>query len=140
MPENERTYPHMLPAESALWSAFLRKWGAGWSKYQYDVHVGDGVVLDSRYDVMTQGLARALTQKRIDVVAERHGEVWIFEVKLQAAINAFGQVMAYRDLYRRSYGYKGEVRLGIVTDQVLPDDKWVYESNGVRLFLVEATF
>lgn len=130
----------MLPAEAALWSAWLSRYGTGWSKYQYDVHVGEGITVDPGYDIMTQGLARALTQKRIDVVAERRGEIWIFEVKLQAAINAFGQVMAYRDLYRKTYEYEGEIRLAIVTDRVLPDDRWVYRYNGVRLFEVEPMF
>lgn len=130
-----RRFPHMLNAESSLWSEFLRQYEKGWINYRYDVHVGDGVQPGPGYSVMTQGLAIALTQKRIDVVAERFGVVWIFEVKVQAALSALGQVMGYMDLYRYTYNYQGPMQGGIVSDNVLPDDMRVYDSAGLRVFL-----
>lgn len=130
-------YPHMLPGEASLWSSFLRQFGKGWTDYQYDIHVGDGISVGPEYDIMTQGLARSLTQKRIDVLAYRQGVLWIFEVKLQSAISALGQVLAYRELYRRTYTYEGVIELGIVSDRVLEDDRFAYSSFGIHLFLVE---
>lgn len=136
MPQTK--FAHMLPAEASLWSAFLKKYPTFCTDLMYDVHVGDGVSVGPEYDIMTQGVARSLTQKRIDAVGFRFGVPWIFEVKLQAAINAFGQVMAYRELYRKTYRHEGPIELAIVTDRVLEDDRWVYEKHGIHLFLVEA--
>jgi len=135
-----KRFPHMLPAESALWLGFLRKFGSGWTNFQYDVHVGEGITLGPDYDVMTQGLAKALTQKRIDALGWRQGVPWIFEVKVQAALSALGQVMGYRALYVKTFRWEGDVRLAIVTDMVMPDDKYVFEAHGIKVFIVEPAF
>jgi len=139
MPNNKR-FPHMLPAESAIWSAFLEKYGSGWKNYRYDVHVGEGISVGPDYDIMTQGLARALTQKRIDAVGERQGVIWIFEVKVQAALSALGQLMGYRTLYEKTFPETRHISLAIVTDQVLPDDRYVFEAHGIKVFVVEPVY
>jgi hypothetical protein len=133
---NGGRFPHMLQAESELWSAFLRDFGKPWSGWEYDVHVGEGISVGSAYDVMTQGLARALTQKRIDAVGHRKGVVWIFEVKLQAALSAVGQLVGYQHLYRITFKYEGPIELAIVTDRLLPDDERVFRLQGIHIFLV----
>lgn len=135
-----KRFPHMLPAESALWLGFLNEYGSGWERYQYDVHVGEGINVGPEYDVMTQGLAKALTQKRIDALAWRQGVPWIFEVKVQAALSALGQVMGYKVLYQKTYRWEGDVKLAIVTDMVMPDDEYVFKAYGIKLFLVKPAF
>lgn len=137
MPVRPRKFPHLMPAEVPLWEGFLRRWGDGWDRYQYDIHVGEGITVGPEYNIMTQGLAKALTQKRIDVVGWRQGVVWIFEVKPNAAISAFGQVMAYRWLYEKTYDWTAPIRLAIVTDAVMPDDAYIFEAHGIKVFLVE---
>jgi len=115
----------------------LKSYGKGWHSYRYDVHVGGGITVGEEYDEMTRRLAKLLTQKRIDVVAIRHGVHWLFEVKPQAALSAVGQLLGYRVLYEREFKTPPRIRLAVVTDLCLPDDRYVFESHGIRLFLVQ---
>jgi hypothetical protein len=130
----QKRFLHMLPAESQLWSAWLSRYGQGWKNYRYDVHVGEGITVGPEYDIMTQGLAKALTQKRIDVVAERGNKVWIFEIKVQAALSALGQLLGYKTLYEKTQKDVREIRLAVVTDQVLPDDRYTFEAHGIKVY------
>ena len=75
-------FPHLLPNEERIWERFLQIYGDQFQNYRYDVRVGKGQDPGPRYEWKWRQLAIMLTQKRIDVVAERDGEIWIFEVCL----------------------------------------------------------
>jgi hypothetical protein len=53
---------------------------------------------------------------RIDVVAEKAGEVWIIEVKPNAGLGALGQLMAYRYYLDPSWYVGKELKAVLVTD------------------------
>lgn len=130
-------FSHMSPAESVLWKSWLEEFGTVFSSFVYDLHVGEGITIGPEYDVMTQGLAKSLTQKRIDVVAMQGTVVWIIEVKVQAGLSALGQLMGYKTLYEREHPELGSVRLVLVTDNILPDDLHVMEVHGIRVDVVK---
>jgi len=75
-----------------------------------------------------------LTQKRIDVVAERDGEVWIFEVKPDAGLSAIGQVLSYRVLYKQHFREERPIKLAIVTTRVDDDIREVAKEYGIVVY------
>jgi len=129
-------FPHMLPAEVPLWERFLEVWGKDWQKFDYDVHVGKGADPGPEVPEPYRSLAISLTQKRIDAVGYQDGVVWIFEVKPDAGLSALGQLKAYRVLYRETFGYRGPLRLAVVTDRLNDDERLVYRRYGIRIYEV----
>ena len=132
-----KAFVHMLPAERKLWEEWLIEFGKGWHGYEYDVRVGRGVDPGEEYPENIRRMARMLTQKRIDVVAWRQGVLWIFEVKPHAGLSAYGQLLAYEKLYRKTFGYGGPIQLAVVTEAMTPDERELYEEAGIKIFLVK---
>lgn len=132
----KQRFLHLLPAERELWSKWLSLNEQGWTDYTYDVHVGEGIPYTGSTEQWAQDLTKLLTQKRIDVVAWRQGVPWIFEVKPGAAISAYGELLAYRELYRKTFRYDGPLELAVVTNFLGPDDRYLMEGAGVHVFLV----
>jgi len=139
MPEEfvlKTRFVHLLPAEKALWEKWLSRYQDAWERYEYDVHIGEGVTYESPEAVWIKDLAKLLTQKRIDVMAWRQGIPWIFEIKPQAGLSGYGQLLAYRELYLRENPGLVRVELAIVTDLLNPDEDFLYRSAGINVFLV----
>jgi len=129
-------YPHMLPNEVPIWEKFLSIWGDQFTDYRYDVHVGHGEDPGPDYPDPWRSLAIKLTQKRIDAVAKRDGVLYIFEVKPDAGLSALGQLKAYRVLYRETFGYRGPLRLAVVTTRLNRDERLVYTRYGIEQYEV----
>lgn len=127
-------FRHMLPNEVRLWERFLQLYGDWFKNYRYDVRVGEGVDPGPGYEEEWRRLARLLTQKRIDVVAEKDGEVWIFEVKPDAGLGAIGQVLSYKVLYMKEHKDVHKVQLAIVTTRVDDDIREVCKEYGITVF------
>ena len=124
----------MLPNEEKIWLRFLQIYGDQFQNYRYDVRVGKGQDPGPRYEWKWRQLAIMLTQKRIDVVAERNGDVWIFEVKPDAGLSAIGQVLSYRVLYKQHFREERPIRLAIVTTRVDDDIREVAEHYGIKVY------
>lgn len=132
----KKRFLHLLPAERELWSKWLSQYEKGWTNYQFDIHVGEGITFEEPREKWIQDLATLLTQKRIDVTAKRGKALWIFEVKPGAALSAYGQLLAYKELYRKTFKYEGAIELAVVTDRLGPDEKYLFRGAGIHIFLV----
>lgn len=127
----------MLPVERLLWLAWMRENFQFWGGFLYDVHVGEGIPIDPAWPPNIRAASRSLTQKRIDAIAWRNQVLWIFEVKPDAGLSAVGQLLSYRVLYRKTFGYQDKIQLGIITDQINPDEKYLFDKFNIRIFLVK---
>ncbi len=139
MPEpfvTKQRFVHLLPTEKSLWEKWFSVNSQGWEGYEYDVHVGDGITVVGEYPDWGKDLAKLLTQKRIDVLAYRQGVPWIFEIKPQAGLSAYGQLLAYRELFIRERPTSTYPQLAVVTDLLNPDEQFIYQRAGIRIFLV----
>lgn len=129
-------YPHMLPIEVELWGRFLLGHGGEWVRFEYDLHVGEGIPVSPEWPENIKAMAYAVTAKRIDAVGFRPGEVTIFEVKPDAGLAAIGQLISYRELYVRQFAPPERIGLAVVTDNITPDEEYVYEKQGIEIYLV----
>jgi hypothetical protein len=125
-----------MPAEKALWQKWLSQNYEAWENYEYDVRVGDGVTYEGPGPDWMPEMVKKLTQKRIDVMAWRQGIPWIFEIKPQAGLSAYGQLLAYHELWTKDNPDKPTPRLAVVTDRLTPDEEYLYLRAGITVFLV----
>ena len=132
----KKKYPHMMAQEIRIWKKFLKKHGHNFTKYRYDVHVGRGVGILPGFAPVLQQMAITLTQKRIDVVAGRGSDVWIIEIKERAGMSAIGQLLTYRELYFKRFGFGRVSGLIVVAETTDPDVVDVLARFKIRLFLV----
>ena len=109
-------YPHFLAEDTEVWTKFLKsnqiEIGAVW----YDVRVGMSVLRNEGGDSMLSKIADGLTRKRIDVVAQVAGGIWVIEVKPYANMYAVGQVVTYQRLFVKEYAITKTVAAVIVCD------------------------
>lgn len=126
----------MLPEERRIWDKWMKRYGNLFYRYDYDVRVGEGIEIQSGWEENIARMAKLLTQKRIDVVAYRAGEIWIIEVKPHAGVSAYGQLKVYEKLLRQRVGEGANIKLGIVCETIDPDVEKLLEQEGVKIWKV----
>ena len=126
----------MLPGDVVIWERWLKQNKDKWYDYKYDVHVGKVEPTFPTEPVNIMNLARAVLRKRIDVVARKDDEIWIFEVKPDAGLGAIGQLISYKHLYQEEFKPTETIRLGLVTDRIDRDVEMVCQKEGITVFVV----
>lgn len=124
-------FRHMMPAEVPIWVKWLSGEGQRYEPYEYDVKVGDGIQLPEEASELERRIATELTRKRIDAVSRRIGVVRIFEVKPRAGLTAIGQLLGYRELYRKTFRWSGKIELWLITDRLQPDMEPILRRHGI---------
>lgn len=132
--QKQRKYPHMLPADVALWERFIDRNPGYFSRVEYDVHVGGGLDIQEWWTDSERQAYSWLAAKRIDVVGHRNNQIYIIEVKPEAGISAIGQVLCYRMLYREKYKPTAALVGCIVTDYITPDERWISSQLNLVVF------
>jgi len=126
----------MSEYDAAIWDKFLAQHKPDFARVEYDVRVGHGIPLKEEWEIAIKEMAKALTQKRIDVVAWKGVETWLIEVDQRAGVNSLGQLMTYKHLYEKEYGKARPIKLVVVAGFVTPEDKSILEAHGVKVFQV----
>lgn len=130
-PDKLRAYPHMMVGDVRIWDVFLDTVSHGFDRFQYDVHVGEGLTPSPNWEEIVVSMAMALTEKRIDVVGWNKNVPTIIEVKPFASLSAVGQVLCYRELFRVRFPQEVSPLLMIVTDQAMPDMAYLTTHFGI---------
>ena len=73
------------------------------------MRVGQGILAPAYLSQAEKDLWKKLTQKRIDVVAERPGQTWIIEIMERPGLAAVGQLIGYQHLYAKYVEDAGEI-------------------------------
>src|SRR5262245_7834065 len=127
-------WPHMMPRDLPLWAGFLLSpLSKPFAKYEYDVHVGVGCDPGPAYEPSLRKMAITLTQLRMDAIGWDQQTPTIFEVKPDARLSAFGQVLAYCYYYHKQFGVR--CRRGVVTDTMTPDVAELSRAHDVDSYL-----
>jgi len=126
-------YPHLSPADQAIWHPFIAENPLGFETVAYDVHVGEGADLaDIELNSFAQDF-KLLTQKRIDAVGYTTSTIYIIEIKPTASIIALGQAIVYTQMYRRTYRPSAALQPTILTNHADRDIKLAAQSNNVLI-------
>ena len=127
-------YKHMSPYECYIFDYFLREHGHTFDTFDYDVHVGDGMLPPEHLKEQYRDLSVLLTQKRIDAVGHRGKQIFIFEVKPHAMLSALGQLIGYYDLYIRQFSPPVPPKLGVISDFFGRDEVYYFGLHNITMY------
>jgi len=116
-------YPHMAPAESALWTTLITANPWPGALVEYDVRVGSTPPPPPALPQNILNDYNALYMKRIDAVVCLPSSTLAIEVKPRAGISAIGQALCYSLLLRTDHPQLPEIIPTILTDEPQPDTK-----------------
>lgn len=131
-----RRYPHMRAYESQIWTAFLGQTELEFTDVTYDLHLGVGVPTLPHDPPWMERLTRAITRKRVDVVASTATDRWIFELKERIGLSALGQLLTYAELYQTEYYLDVPLLLGAVGWRIAPDIEGTFDLHAINIFIV----
>ncbi len=126
------SYPHMLPEDTQIWTRWLNHHAARISQAWYDVHVGTAVQLPADAPDYLRRVARGLTRKRIDVVAQAPTEMWVIEIKPHGGYTALGQALVYARMFAAEYPQDLPIIPMVICRQIDADLVHDYLRHGVR--------
>lgn len=129
-------YPHMKPADVAIWERFIESFPDMYDFVQYDVPVGTVPEHAKGPVAPGAGSDEKLYMKKIDVVAFKGDQIDIVELKPQATASSIGQVKAYQLLYVRDYNPPITPKAIIITDVLGQDMGEIASAQGVLVIVV----
>lgn len=129
------SYPGLNTSSVDLWRKFLRYYGDAFESYAYNVRVGQGIQAPAYLTEQEKELWKMLTQKRIDVVAERFRETWIIEIVERPGLAAVGQLIGYMHLGQQYLQTQETVRAALVCARLGHDMAAIFKAQGVMVFL-----
>jgi hypothetical protein len=134
MHEQQR-YPHLLPEDALVLTAYLKQHGARYTHVAFDVPIGDGRDPGPDFDNNIRTMALYLSKRRIDALGHTPTEYHIIEVTSDAGTTTLGQLNAYYHLLQSTITTDTPVRRILAarrlqTDMILP-----YRANDIEIHL-----
>lgn len=126
-------FPHMGPADTAVWTAALDLKLMPAGEWQYDVRLG-GVGADLVDDEHShKPMWETLLRKRVDAVGIIQARPWLVEVKPVASFAALGQVLGYCWLWENEKGATPKPVPVVVCAWEDADLRPIFAAYGVRV-------
>jgi len=126
-------YPGMSFVESEITRAWLNRRGAEYDEISFNLRLGAGVEVGDEYTPEEKRMVKALTTKRVDVVARLADQVDLLEVKVRIAFPVIGQLVGYRALWEREHPALPVRRLLAIGRSVVPDAADIIEGQGIHI-------
>lgn len=126
-------YPGMRPNDVAIWDRFLLENPMTFERVWYNIHLGDPVRYEDMREEMQENGMLEVSQWCIDVVAAEKNNLWIIEVKPNAAAGAIGQAIAYTALMRKELPHLTNIYPMVITDDASPITEEAARMLGVPL-------
>ena len=155
-------FPGMAPREILVFKNWLRTHEADYPKdlnamvaviggpnnqptvleipFDYNFRIGNGFDPGPAWPEEQRQNAILNSKKRIDALAYRAGQVSIIEVKDRAILSAIGQLVSYRQLWRRDFPGTPIETLILVANRVDPDTIHAAQENGIRVDIFATDF
>jgi len=131
-----RNYPHLIGGDSELWDKFLVKNPSFFEAVSYDVRVGEGMVLAGEWSQEIADMAKTLSQRRIDVIAERAGYIWLIELKVDPGVSLIGQLEAYKILFLKELEKPVLIQMFTIINRTSPDLTTVLNEKNIRFEII----
>lgn len=128
-------FSHLLAHDITLMQEFLNAYPDRYRSIEFDVHVGTGRDPGDSYDLNIRTMAIGLSQRRIDAVGLLSGSIEIVEVTQVADIKALGQLLAYVQLYAKTFNPTYPLSPVLVARQIGTDLSDCYALHGIQTFL-----
>ena len=129
-------FTHLLEPSAELLASFLQSQPGRYVHLDFDVRVGLGRDPGPTYDSSMRQMAIHLSQRRIDCLGVSAGRIDVIEVTTQAGLTALGQLMAYPELYRKTYTATLPCFPVLVTYGFAPDMSDLYEMYNIECYIM----
>lgn len=129
-------FPALREKETIILKRFFASGKAPNGEWKINFHFPLGEEKSASLTEETRASFRALYEKRIEALGETPSEIWIVEVKETLNSLALGQLLNYRDLYRKNFPSEKAIVLACVAEADDADVRPTLEKNGIRIFLV----
>ena len=126
-------YPHMLEEDAKVWREYLERGLSRFNEVWYDVHVGVAMAVPPDAPGYMKAVVDGVSRKRIDVVGLVGLEWVVVELKGHGNMQSIGQVVTYRDLFKKEFGLTGGVRAMIICGSADRDILQTAERMGVEI-------
>ena len=132
------TLPGLRRPDTKIAQAWLREHAHEYDSVEFNVRLGEGIVLPESADESMKLFAAAVSTKKADMVLRRGADATIVEVKIRVGGAALGQLVLYRDLYRKKFPDVGDVRLIVAGQFLEPDVAATYQAHDIAIELYPA--
>jgi hypothetical protein len=129
-------FPERAPRELPLLAAWILRHAGEYDRYTLSVRVGHGIAPDPSLPQSSQDAATFSTKKRIDILAWRGNQPYIFEVKKRLIPAALGQLLTYAHLWSEENPDALPPILGAIAETSDDDTTRVLREHGVTVYLV----
>lgn len=129
-------YPHMKPADIAIWERFIIAHPDAYDSVQYDLGIGLLPPFNTVVVPETGGSDQELYLRKIDVVGFKGGVIDIIEVKPNAGPSAVGQVEHNTFLYKNFVDKTSAPNPVLITNDFRTDVLLFATSKGVKMIQV----
>lgn len=114
---------------------FLRRYGANYREYRFNVRVGEGTKLVGDYTEKFAAYWERVTQMRMDLVCwNPPNQATLVEAKVQWANDGVWQLLSYRDAYARDTNDEIVALVG-VAEAYTPSARQLASDRGIRLYI-----
>lgn len=127
---------HLLTADAELFQRYLDQYPDRYTQVDFDIRVGFGRDPGDRYPDNIRTMAVHLSQRRIDAVGFRPGQIDIIEVTLSAGLKALGQLNAYPTLYQQSYFPVLPLQPVLVAAAFSTDAEDIFRASGIDTYIL----
>src|SRR5579859_3317242 len=129
-------FPERTPNESAIIRDWLLRHLEEFDRYSLSVRVGAGIAPDPTHDAGVQASTAFSSRKRIDILAWKGNQPYIFEVKQRLIPAALGQLLTYAHLWMEENPDAAQPILGAIARTSDDDTNRVLQVHGVTVYLV----
>jgi hypothetical protein len=130
-------FPALLPAEIAVWRAWLRLHQGEYDRFAYNVRVGPGFDPGPALHPNDRQMAIDNTRKRIDALAWSGSWPTIVEVKDRAGLSSIGQLLGYVVHWKIEHPNTIQPKALLVANRLAPGVEEVLRAHGLVFELVE---
>lgn len=118
--EKLHKYPGLRSEDIKVWESFIDKHPKHFKTCDYNVRVGDGMVVNPDWESNIKRMAIALSQLRIDVIGYTQLMPVLIELKPVGNCAAIGQLMVYSYHYVQKIGFAKPMGLLLICNHVHP--------------------
>ncbi len=118
----------------ALWKQWLLLYQNQFESFEYNVRVGQGLDPGPNATDQMRAMWKAVTTKRIDVVANRQDQTWVIEIEPRPGARTLGQLVLYMDLLPKYYPARPVVIGALVAQYVGFDMFASFKGQGHYIF------
>lgn len=117
-----------------LWKQWLRLYQDKFETFEYNVRVGQGLDPGPNATDEMRAMWKAVTTKRIDVVANRQDQTWVIEIEPRPGARTLGQLVLYTDLLPKFYPVRPMLMSALVAQYVGFDMFASFHGQGHMIF------